>query len=232
MWLTASLPFATALLAAPTAHLRSPQEAMARELMANFTVGRFEAASRDFDATMRSVAPPKQLADIKQELDANYGRFRGITEARLSAQHGLKVVDLITEYERGSIDVRVEFDAFNLIGTVTFNPIIEVDPELEKSARELFDNFNAGRYDQVGRNFDGAMQNQLPPPVLADLARQLALAYGAFHSVTGIHQHAEKQFRVLELTAAYDNGPAIVRIVFAINGRVTGMKITPVKHDP
>jgi hypothetical protein len=228
----ASLLLTTALFAAPAARVRSAQEAMARELLANFTVGRFEAASRDFDDTMRSVAPPKQLADIKQELDAKYGRFRGVTEARLTSQHGLKVVDLITQYDKSSIDVHVEFDAFNLISTVSFNPIIEVDPELEKAARELFDNFNAGRYDQVGKNFDGAMQNQLPPPVLANLARQLVEAYGAFHSVTEIHQHTEKQFRVIELTAAYDNGPAIVRIVFAINGRVTGMKITPVKHEP
>lgn len=228
----ASLLLTAALFAAPAARVRSSQEAMARELLANFTVGRFEAASRDFDSTMRAVAPPKQLAGIKQELDDKYGKFRGVTEARLTSEHGLKTVDLITQYDKGSVDVHVEFDAFNMIRTVTFNPIIEVDPELEKTARDLFDNFNAGRYDQVGKDFDGAMQNQLPPPVLANLARQLSEAYGAFHAVAEVHQHSEKQFRVIELTANYDNGPAIVRIVFAINGRVTGMKITPVKHEP
>jgi hypothetical protein len=229
MKVMASLLLTTALFAAP-ARVRSVHEAMARELLANFTVGRFEAVAHDFDDTMRSVAPPKQLAETKAELDAKYGKFVGVTEARLSSSHGLKIVDLITKYDKGSVDVHVEFDAFNLISSVTFNPLLEVDPELEKVARELFDNFNAGRYDQVGKDFDGAMQNQLPPPVLANLAHQLTEAYGAFHSVTEIHQHAEKQFRVIELTAMYDNGPALVRLVFAVNGRVTGMKITPVKH--
>jgi len=228
---TAALLLTTASLLAAPPRMRSVQESMARELVANFTMGRFEAASRDFDDTMRTVAPPKQLADIKQELDAKYGRFRSVTEARLGAEHGLKIVDLITQYDKGSVDVHVEFDAFNLIRTVTFNPILEVDPELEKAARELFDHFNAGHYDQVGKDFDSTMQIQLPPQVLANLAHQLTEAYGPFHSVTEIHQHAEKQFRVIELTAMYDNGPALVRLVFAVNGRVTGMKITPVKHD-
>jgi hypothetical protein len=223
-----ALLFATvSLFAAPSARVRSSQEAIARELLANFTVGHFAEASRDFNQDMRGVATPKLLADTKQELDTKYGAFRGITEARLSSEHGMKIVDLITKYDRGSVDVHVIFDAFNQVGMVEFRPIIDVDPDLDRAARELFANFNAGRYEAVVANFDGNMRAQLPPQRLPMLAKQLADAFGAFRAVTGIRQDRGKDFFTIDLTADYERGPVLVRIVFAMNHRVTGLTIGP-----
>lgn len=223
-----SLVITTALFAGPAARVRSSQEAIARELLANFTVSHFAEASRDFNENMRSVATPKLLADTKQELDTKYGTFRGITEARLSSEHGMKVVDLITRYDRGSVDVHVVFDAFNRVGMVEFRPIIDVDPELERAARELLDNFNAGRYEAVAATFDGNMRAQLPPQRMPMFAKQLADAFGAFKTVTGVRQNSGKDFFGIDLMADYERAPVLVRIVFAMNHRVTGLTIGPV----
>jgi Protein of unknown function (DUF3887) len=175
---------------------------------------------------MRAVGTPKQLAETKQQLDTQYGPFRGITEARLSSEQGMKIVDLITRYERGSVDVHVVFDAFNQVGMVEFRPILDVDPELERAARELL--ANAGHYEEMVATFDGNLRSQLPPQRMPMLARQLADAFGAFKAVTGVRQDRGKDFFSIDLMADYERGPVLVRVVFAMNHRVTGLTIGPV----
>lgn len=222
-----SLLITASLFAGPAARVRSSQEAIARELLANFTVSHFAEASRDFNQSMRAVGTPKQLAETKQQLDAQYGAFRGVTEARLSSEQGMKVVDLITRYDRGSIDVHVVFDAFNQVGMVEFRPILDVDPELERAARELLDNFNAGRYEAVAATFDAKLRTQLPPQRMPMFAKQLADAFGAFEAVTGVRQDSGKDFFGIDLMSDYERGPVLVRVVFAMNHRVTGLTIGP-----
>lgn len=217
------------LAAGPAARVRSPQESMTRELFANFVVGHFVEASRDFNAEMRATIPPAMMADVKKEVDEKYGAFRGVNEVRQVNEDGLKAIHLIAKYDKGLIDVHVVFDLMNQIGMVTISPVPEVDPALEAIARELMTNFAAGRFDQVGKDFDLTMRAQLPPPALASLAATLTQSYGAFHPVTEVHQVAEKNYRVLELTTPCDTSTLVMRVFFDAAGKVAGMKLGPPK---
>lgn len=215
------------LAAGPAARVRSPQESMARELFANFVVGHFVEASRDFNAEMRATIPPALMADVKREIEEKLGAFRGVNDVRQVNEDGLKAIHLIAKYDKGLVDVHVVFDLMNQIGMVTLNPVPEVDPALEAIGRELMANFIAGRFELVGKDFDHTMHSQLPPPALAALAATLTQSYGAFHAVTDVHQVSEKNYRVLELTTPCDKSTLVMRVFFDASGKVAGMKLGP-----
>jgi hypothetical protein len=218
----------TALFAAsPRVTVRSPFESVARELLENFAAGRFELAAKDFDDSLRVVVPLSMLKEMKAEIDAKLGAYRFVSEAKQRREGGLPVVELISTFEKGPASVRVHFDYEGRVATVLINPIVSVDPMLEAAARDLLTNFSAGRFDLASVRFDPTMRSQLPPGRLAELLKQVTDAFGAFRSVTEVRQTADRDHKMIELSAAYDKAAAVVRVVFDREGRVSGLTIAP-----
>jgi hypothetical protein len=208
---------------------RTPLESMARDLLTSFNAGRFEAASKDFNETMRATATPSILAELKRRSDAELGGFRFITDVRQRSEGGFRIVELVCKYEKSSASFRVVFDIDNSIGAIFLDPIAiaPVDPALEVTARALLKNFVAGDFEATAKQFDPKLRVQLPPPRLAQLQAQVTKTYGTFRSVTAINQVTEQDYRTIELTAAYDRLPVLFLVVFDSAGHVTGVKIGP-----
>jgi murein DD-endopeptidase MepM/ murein hydrolase activator NlpD len=115
------LLLAVALPASPAAE-DSRLEATARELLANFSAGHYDAAAKDFDATMLAGLPPEKLAAFGTQLTAQAGRFKSIVEVKHVTTGGYRVVILVSDYERARLDVQVAFDGEGKVGGLFFKP--------------------------------------------------------------------------------------------------------------
>jgi len=202
---------------------------IARDLLANFNAGRFDAASRHFNETMRATATPSILSELKRQSDAELGGFRSITDVRQRREGGFRLVELVCQYEKSSASFRVVFDIDNHVGAIFLDPIViaPVDPVLQATARELLKNFVAGDFEATAKQFDPKLRAQLTPPRLTRLQAQVTSAYGTFRSVTAVRQMTEHDYRTIELTTAYDRLPVSFLVVFDNAGRVTGVRIGP-----
>ena len=226
--------FASLLLAASTVLPPAPfvpwtVDKPAREFLASFNAGQFEAASKDFNDQMRATSPITLLKTVKRDLDVQAGAFKEVTETKHTKESSFKVVVFECAHEKGPVEVRVTFDPFEHVGAISVKRIVEqkADTALEASARQLFDDFNAKRFETAGKAFDANMQKQLTPGKLAELRFGVEQRYGTFQSVTKVAQRQEKAYQVIDLTAAYDRSPATFSVYFDGAGRVAGVHIEP-----
>ncbi|MCU1348267.1 MAG: hypothetical protein JWO56_1297 [Acidobacteria bacterium] len=145
---------------------------------------------------------------------------------------GVRSVELIARYAKSLASFKVAFDENQKIAAVYFNKIVPepVDPLLEASARELLAHFTAGRFDEVGKNFNQTLHALMTPAVLADVSRQVTDTFGTFHSVTGVIQRSGKDFREIEFTTIYDQGRVLALVVFDNEGKVKGVRFSTVKN--
>ncbi|HWS73304.1 MAG TPA: DUF3887 domain-containing protein [Thermoanaerobaculia bacterium] len=225
--LVLSLLFATR----PTVKLRTPQESMARTMLMNFTAGRFEAATKDFNATLQKLVTPQMLADLKKQFDADAGAFQFVSNVREGKDaEQFRFAELSARYEKTTVLVNVLFDQTNKIGNVTFNRVVveKVDPALEATARELLANFIAARFAEVGKDFNATLGSQLTPERIEALRHEIAETYGAYRGVIGARQRTEKDYRVLELTVVFERKASFV-VVFDSAGKVSGLRFAPWK---
>lgn len=229
MKLIASLLLTALFAINPRARLRPPLEQMARELLANFTAGRFQAVTVDFNDALRPLVTPAVLAQVKEQLDSQVGAFQVVTEVHQRREDGLRVVELIARYEKSPVSVRVVFDNLERVGSVYFNPIIAppVEPALEAIARELLANLVEGHLDDAGKHFDDTMRAQLPPAGLAELSKKIENVYGTFRSITEVHQRMDARYRIIDLIVACDKSPLAFRVAFDAQNRIAAVHISP-----
>jgi len=116
--------FAVAVLAetkaAPSADAQ--RETIARDLLTNFTAGKFDAAAKDFDKQMLDALPPAKLAEVAKQLEAQLGKFKSAGAATASLVKGYNVVTLASEYEKAKVDVQVVFDGEGKVAGLFFKP--------------------------------------------------------------------------------------------------------------
>lgn len=209
--------------------LPSPQEQMAREMLANFNGSRFVAASADFNDDLRPQITPVLLARVKDDINAKVGTFETVTAVHHLTQDGFRVVELIAKFDKGSVSVRVVFDMSNKIGAVFFNPILPppVDKELETMSRELLANIEAGKFDDAAKHFDDTMRKQLTPANLADLQSKIATTFGKLQSITEVRQRIEAPYKIIDVIAVCDHSPLAFRVAFDAANRIAAVHISP-----
>jgi hypothetical protein len=209
----------------------SPSETIAREFVASFVTGRFDVATKDFNATMKTTVTPAVLKDMKDYVDREMGMFRTIKAVNVLKTDGFKTTELVCQFAKSAISVRVVFDNLGRVGALYMSPMVEpaVDPKLEASARALLTNFVAGEYAGASKDFNNLMQRDLNAEAFAKLGQQVKERYGAFRNVRDVKQRSENGFRTIELYSTYENGPVAVRVVFDVIGRISGVHISPDK---
>ncbi|MBP1766556.1 MAG: hypothetical protein H6P98_671 [Candidatus Aminicenantes bacterium] len=84
--------------------------------------GDFEAAARDFDATMMKQSGPDKLAEFWKQVPERLGSFKRRTAARRDRLGEYEVVSVTCEFEKVTLDVRVVFDKEKRIGGFQFVP--------------------------------------------------------------------------------------------------------------
>lgn len=220
----------TASMALPPAPVvPQPIDEPARALLANFNAGKFDAASKDFNAKMRVTVPPALLAKLKQQLDQESGAFKKVTDFRHLKLDGFRVVQFLCQYEKGDVSFQVLFDATDHVGTIALKRIVPdvVDSNIEATARELLADLTAKRFEVAGKHFNDNMRAQVTPARLAQLGSSVRERFGAFISVTKVVQRPQDTYRVVDLLSLYERAPVTFSVVFDASDKIAGVHINP-----
>lgn len=103
------------------------REVRARAFVAALAANDFEAATRDFDATLLKDLPAGKLKSVWQGLLGQLGPFRAAERVRFQKQDQLDVVRVNCRFEKASLDVRLVFSADRKISQLRFTQV-EADP--------------------------------------------------------------------------------------------------------
>ena len=94
----------------------------ARTFLDALSRGDFQAAARDFDATMLEVSGPEKLAEFWRQVPEKLGAFKRQTVARRDQLGGYEVALVTCEFEKITLDARVVFDKEKRIAGFQFVP--------------------------------------------------------------------------------------------------------------
>lgn len=107
---------------APAMTVDQRDEGIARELLTNFNAGRYDATTKNFDATMTRELAPAKLRQVAEQMKAQAGAFKSVGTAQFSSEQGYRVVLLPAQYEKMNVNVRVVFDAAGRVAGLFFTP--------------------------------------------------------------------------------------------------------------
>lgn len=97
-------------------------EAIAREVLANFTAGHFDAAVKSFNRDMAAQLTPASMAGLAENIGRIFGTFRSVTEVQQREDKGYKVIDMTLSYTNGPVAFRVAFDDQKRVAALQIAP--------------------------------------------------------------------------------------------------------------
>lgn len=90
----------------------------------------------------------------------------------------------------------------------------------DKTARELFTNFNAGELTLAAKDFNDTLRTTTTPAVLKKVKRELDEGAGAFKEVAETRHSKEAGFKVVIFRCTYEKGPVDFWVTFDHSARV------------
>lgn len=120
-----SVYFNPILPAPPDARL----EAVARGLLTNFAARRYDAVGTTFEPQLKAQLTSERLAQLSVDLADRFGAYRSVRKVRQVNEAAVRTIDLISDWEKGPVIVRVVFNEAGLVIG------LHVSPELPAPAR-------------------------------------------------------------------------------------------------
>lgn len=100
-------------------------------------------------------------------------------------------------------------------------------------ARRFLVNFAANRLDAAASNFNEQMKATVTPAVLTKFKEQFDRDLGRFMAVTAVQEGSDGTFPVVELTARFEKGSALVQVTFDAAGQIGALHFDRVaSNDP
>jgi uncharacterized protein len=115
-------PFGASAPSGPAAPGEDELILKARAFVAALEANDFQAAAKDFDATMLRLSGPDQLAAFWKSVPAQMSPFRRQTAARRDTLGSYDVVLVTCEFEKQTLDARIVFDKDKKIAGFQFIP--------------------------------------------------------------------------------------------------------------
>jgi hypothetical protein len=91
---------------------------------------------------------------------------------------------------------------------------------LQAIARRFLLNFTSNRLDAAAMDFNEQMKATVTPEVLTKFKQQFDQDLGHFRSIASVKESTEGVFAVVELTAQFEKGPALVQVTFDAGGSI------------
>lgn len=98
------------------------QAAAARQVVTDLAAGEYEKVVGLFDETMKSQLPAAQVQATWEALVNQAGAFGEVSGVRSEQAQGMDVVVVTCKFERGSIDVKVVFNAEKQVAGLFMTP--------------------------------------------------------------------------------------------------------------
>lgn len=84
--------------------------------------GDYQAATKDFDATMKNALPAAKLADTWKQIQAQAGAYKGRGASRQDKEQGYDIVYVACRFEKVPLDAKVVFDSQQKVAGLFFQP--------------------------------------------------------------------------------------------------------------
>jgi len=97
-------------------------ESLARQVLTNFTAGRYDDAVKPFNAEMAAQLTPANMAGLAENIGRIFGTFQSVTQVQQRVDKRYTVIDLTLSYTNGPVAFRVAFDAQNRVAALTISP--------------------------------------------------------------------------------------------------------------
>lgn len=99
-------------------------EAVAREVLTNFTAGRYDDAVKPFDAEMRKQLSPAKMAGLAASVAEKFGTFVSVTEVHQKLET-FRIIDMVLSYTKAPVSYRVTFDAQGRVTALRIAPFVK-----------------------------------------------------------------------------------------------------------
>lgn len=99
-------------------------------------------------------------------------------------------------------------------------------------ARELLDNFNAGRFDLAAKDFNTTLRGKVTPALLDEIKKELNAEAGQFKSVEDVQERRANGERVITMMLRYDKSLVEFRASFDAFDGVSAVYFTQIKAEP
>lgn len=103
---------------------------------------------------------------------------------------------------------------------------------VEKVARELLENFNAGRFDLASKDFNNILRARVTPALLEETRKELNAEAGQFVSIEDIRERRANGARVIDMMLKHEKSLVSFRTVFDGFDGVAAVYFTQIKADP
>jgi hypothetical protein len=107
-----------------------------------------------------------------------------------------------------------------LLLSIAAHATAAVPSALQAIARRFLLNFTSNRLDAAAMDFNEQMKATVTPEVLTKFKQQFDQDLGHFRSIASVKESTEGVFAVVELTAQFEKGPALVQVTFDAAGRI------------
>jgi hypothetical protein len=99
-------------------------EAVAREVLTNFTAGRYDDAVKPFDAEMRKQLSPEKMAGLAANVSDRFGTFHSVIEVHQRLET-YRIIDMVLSYTKAAVSYRVTFDAQGKVTALRIAPYVK-----------------------------------------------------------------------------------------------------------
>jgi len=125
----------------------------------------------------------------------------------------------------------IVFSALLFAAAVQLPPAPFVPWPIDRPARELLMNFNAGQFDLAAKDFNETMRAATTPAVLKKVKRDLDAQAGAFKTVTETKHAKDSGFKIVVFLCAYEKGPVDFRVTFDHTDHVGAIAVTRIVDE-
>jgi hypothetical protein len=108
----------------------------------------------------------------------------------------------------------IVFASLLLAASTVLPPPPFVPWPIDKPARELLDNFNAGDFAAAAKDFNDSMRATSTPALLKKVKQELDAQSGAFQKITETRHAKDAGFKIVDFVCAYEKGPVDVSVTF------------------
>ncbi len=123
------------------------------------------------------------------------------------------------------------FISLLIAASVQLPPAPFVPWPIDKPARDLLMNFNAGQFDLATKDFNEEMRATSTRAVLEKVKQKLDEQAGAFKSVTDTSHTKDSGFKVVVFLCAYEKGPVDFRVTFDKTDHIGAIAVKRIVED-
>lgn len=164
------------MLSALAGMQEDPRTTKAKAMLDALNKGDYPTASQHFDATMKEKMPKDKTLEIWGGLDKQVGKFKKVTSVETRKVKDSNIVDLICEFDKMALRMRVSFDKDERIQGFFLLPAVL--PKFEPPSYAKADTYREEKV-TVGQGGDWPLPGTLTLPTAKDPVAAVVLVHGS-----------------------------------------------------